>query len=193
MRVLIDMDEITVDLINEWLRAYNQEWSDNVKRADITDWDFHKFVKPACGKKVYDILKRPGFFDYLPPHAGAVDAITELVEHGHDVRFATAPPSSDAARGKIEWVMREFKHLDFGISHVLQLHDKSWLNADVLIDDKPQTIKEWANKPGCTIMTIAHPHNKDCKDIADVYAQSYKDTKKAWKTIVNAINNLEEK
>jgi 5'(3')-deoxyribonucleotidase len=186
------MDEITVDLMTEWLRIYNLEWKDNLARDAVKDWDFHKFVKPECGKKVYEILKRPGLFDHLQPHEGAVEAITDLVNHGHDVRFATAPPSSDAARGKIEWVKRTFAHLRFGIDHVLQLHDKAWLNADILIDDKPATIKEWAKKPGCVIMAIAHPHNRDCEGIAHVYAESYKDTKRAWKIIVEAIHKLEK-
>jgi len=198
LRILVDMDEITVNLMSDWLRIYNQEWNDNLTHDKILDWDVHQFVKPECGKKIYQILKRPGLFDYLPPMPGAVDSITELVKAGHDVRFATAPPSSDAARGKIEWVLRNFGHLDFKIDHVMQLHDKAWINADVLVDDKPDTIKKWhmldrgfGNDP--VVMAIAHPWNTNCSDIADVYAKSYKEPEKAWKTIVSAIHKLSKK
>lgn len=190
LRILVDMDEITVDLLTEWIRIYNLEWDDDITREALKDWDFHKFVKPECGKKVYQILQRPGLFDYLPAHKGAVEHITKLVNDGHDVRFATASPSPDAARGKIEWVKRHFKHLDFGISRVLQLHDKAWLNADVLIDDKPQTIKEWASKPNCTIMSIEHPHNRMVSSVPDVYAVGYQDMERAWKTVYSAICEL---
>ena len=203
MRILVDMDEIVVNLLDEWIRIYNREWDDNLMVDDIDAWDTHKFVKPACGKQIYQILKRPGLFDYLPPHAGAIDAITTLVAAGHDVRFATAPPSADSCRGKIEWVKRHFAHPDFGMSQVLMLHDKNWLapSVDVLVDDKPKTIVEWreyadrADNAGYhspRIMTIAHPYNKPVLDKAHVVGYDANDTQRAWETIVEAINKLAE-
>ena len=199
MRILIDMDGVTVALLEEWIRRYNQIWNDNLKVSDIKSWSVHEWVKPECGKRVYEILKHRGLFDNLRPHDGAIETITEIVHRGHDVRFCTAPPSADAALGKVEWVTREFAHLDFNASHVMQLHDKAWINADALIDDKPETIikwKSWSKTPhpnftAPVIMAIAHPYNRDCAEVADVYAESSEDMAAAWATILSAVKRLE--
>lgn len=191
MRILVDMDGICVNLYDSWFEAYNRDWHDNLTIDRVQGWNVHEYVQLECGTKIYDILHRPGFFDYLPALPGAVNSITELVGRGHDVRFATASPSADAARGKIEWVRREFKHLNFGVKHVLQLHDKQWLKADMLIDDKPETIEEWG-RAGRTVMAIRWPYNEWAKEFATVYAQDYKDTEAAWQTIMKAIRKLEE-
>jgi 5'(3')-deoxyribonucleotidase len=194
------MDEIAVDLLTEWVRQYNLTHDDTLDRAAITDWDVHKFCKPESGKEVYKILRRPGLFDHLPPQRGAVEAITELVESGHDVRFATSTPSADAARGKVEWVTRMFKHLNFGISNIIQMADKVWLapSVDVLVDDKPQTIMEWRKysdeqgRTGPRIMTIRHPHNDHVAHLAHVVGEDYTNTEKAWLTILGALHHLAE-
>lgn len=191
MRILVDMDGICVNLYDDWFGTYNREWKDNLKIEDVKGWNVHEYVRPECGKKIYQILNRPGFFDYLPALPGAVRSITELVERGHDVRFATASPSADGARGKVEWVRREFAHLNFGVRHVLQLHDKEWLKADMLIDDKGETIQEWG-KAGRTVMAIEWPYNRWACEHATVYAKDYKNTEAAWQTIMKAIRKLEE-
>lgn len=199
MRILIDMDGVTVALLEEWIRRYNVLWDDNLPISAIKSWSVHEWVKPECGKRVYEILYHRGLFDNLRPHDGAIEAITQLHEDGHDIRFATATPTADAAKGKMNWIAREFKHLGFGTSHVMQLHDKTWINADILIDDKAETIKKWkawseTPHPKFTtpvIMAVAHPYNRDCEDVADVYAESSTDMQAAWSTILSAVRKLE--
>ena len=200
MRILVDMDEIAVDLLTSWLRIYNEEYDDNLSRHLIFDWDVHKFVKPECGKKIYEILQRPGLFDHLPPQVGAIEAVTELIERGHDVRFCTSSPSPDASRGKVEWVKNHFSHVDFGISNIIQMADKVWLapSVDVLVDDKPQTILEWreyaddAGELGPLVMTIRHPHNDHVVHRAHVVGEDYQEPWKAWQQILKAIHTLAE-
>ncbi len=194
MKILIDMDGIIVDLMTPWLEVYNREWGDSLQRWQVTDWALHRFVKPECGLKVYDFIKRLGFYDHLPAHLGAIEAVTKLHESGHDIKFATASPCADAARGKIVWIEREFEHLGFGIRDVISIYDKVWLEADVLIDDKTETIKAWSQKattqtsyPRPRIMAISHPHNQDAREWADVFAENIFDTEAAWAEIVEAI------
>lgn len=202
LKILVDMDEIAVNLIDEWLRIYNREWHDDLTREQVRGWDVHSYTRPDCGIQIYQILQRPGLYDYLPPNPGAIETVSEWVQRGHDVRFATAAPSADSCRGKVEWVKRNFKHLDFGISRVLFLHDKRWLapSVDVLIDDKPQTIQEWreyADEAQNTqehipkIFTIAHPHNIRGREHADGVAFDYKDMESAWMTLDGFIRELE--
>lgn len=198
MRILVDLDEITADLIGEWVRLYNEEWNDCLTREQITDWEIHKFVKPECGKKIYQILHRPGLFESLPPHKGAIKGIGELLGHGHTVKFATSSPTAESCRGKVHWVDRYFADLGLTIHDVIMVYEKVWLapSVDVLIDDKPSTIVEWREYSDkmraeyChapEILSIAHPYNEHVGDKAHLYAQSYKDTEGAWEQIVDHI------
>lgn len=199
LRILLDMDGIVVNLLDDWLYHYNREYDDNVTREDITSWDVHKYVKPECGKNIYRILARPGLFDHLPAIDGAIDAVTELADMGHDIRFATAPPSPDSCRGKVEWIRRNFSHLDYGMSRVFFLHDKHWLapSVDVLVDDKPQTILEWSEyanngEPSPRILTIVHPYNREEAEQAHFAALDYQNGDAAWASIVAYVKEMAE-
>lgn len=186
MRILIDLDEIVVDLLRKWLRVYNHEWNDALTVSKITSFDITRCVKPECREKVYDIIRRVGFFDHLQPLPGAVEGVKNLVAAGHGVYFASDPAGGDSARAKIEWVIKHF-----GWSNkLLLLRNKHWLDADLLIDDKPRNIVAWARKPGCATMTIAYPYNKNVQHLTTCYAESYTDTTKAWETLVSAVADL---
>jgi len=189
MKILVDMDSIVVDTLSAWLNVYNRDWRDDLTMSQVYCWDMHKIVKPECGFKIYDILSTPGFFANLAPIKGAIEAITELQEQGNTIKFATAHPNKSSIPEKIDWIEKYFKHLKYTYKDVIFIHDKYLLDADVLIDDKPSTIKEWKNK-GSNIMTIAYPYNRDCSDIANIYAEGYKDTEKAWETIVQEIKKI---
>lgn len=182
MKILVDMDGIAVDLLPVWLREYNASYGDNLRVDQITQWETHKFVKPECGKHVYTILNRPGFFDYLPPIPGAVEAIKTLAQV-HDVRFATHPPGADAARGKIEWIKR---HFGWNQDHVFLCKDKSWIGADWLIDDCPYTIEKWANA-GRNIATIYHPYNASAVDKATFVAEPLPSYAQAWEALLDRL------
>lgn len=193
LKILLDMDETVVDLIGDWLAAYNRQWSDNLTKDKVTGWDFHTYCKAECGKQVYDILQRPGFFDYLPPMPGAVGAVRTLHAQGHELLFATSTPSADAARGKVEWIKRTFGDLGYGISKIIQIADKSLIDADMLVDDKPETILQWA-KAGRQIVAIVHPHNViEATEHASYAAHSWQNPVAAWRDIVSHIRKVADR
>lgn len=186
LRILCDMDGVVVNLLEPWLQTYRRETGEYVYRGAIKDWKVGNYVKDS--ERLYQILHRPGFFDYLPPLPGAILGVKELLYAGHDVRFATAPPSADAARGKIEWVKRVF---DLDQRHVVMTHDKHWLHADVIIDDRPETIKEWSQKiSDSLVIAMAHPYNRTVASYADFYAESIWNTEEAWSKINEAISRF---
>lgn len=190
MRILVDMDAIVVDLFSEWCRAYNAAPSifsdtedDTLDIANVTEWNIGKFVRNPRG--LFAILERPGFFDYLPAIPGAVKGVTALIDAGHEIRFATAPPSGDAARGKIEWVKREFTHRGLTQRHVMFSHDKDWIQADAIIDDRPKTIAAWSEM-GKRVATIEYPYNVTEAGLSRVFnAGHYTNPEDAWANIVD--------
>ena len=56
-----DIDGVLADLHTAWLDEYNKDFDDNLTISYITQWEMDKFVKPECGKKIFNYLKRPLF------------------------------------------------------------------------------------------------------------------------------------
>ena len=188
MRIIIDMDGIVVDAAEKWLRRYNGFYGDSLTKDDMIHWNFQDIVKPEAKKYVGKIWRCPGFFDDMKPMPGAKAAIKALKKVGHEVRICTSPASEDSARAKLAWCS---KHLKMRWSHVFICGDKHWVEADLLIDDKPKNITNWLGAGRPHAMTIAWPFNKELEGVVDCYAQSYRDTEAAWKQIVDAVAAIE--
>lgn len=185
MQILIDLDDTVVALMPAWVAAYNTSFSDRLGHKDVDSWNVWKLAKKCSKAEFYSILARPGFFDHLRPEESAIMAVGLLHEMGHDVRFATATPNADAARGKVEWVTREFKHLGFGIDRVIQIHDKARLSGDLLIDDKVDNIKAWRDT-GRPAVCYGQRWNKELLGIVEFYSMRGQGTSK-WAEIVQFI------
>lgn len=190
MRILVDMDGIITNLLDPWLAEYNLRYDDCIGREDIRSFDVHKYVRKECGHKIYYIIKEPGLFRDLEPLPGALTGVQALIDSGHEVLIATSPSGPDSAKEKLVWV---WEWLGLGRRKVILMHNKHLLDADVLIDDKPTTIKAWVAKGGYSA-TIAHPYNRDCADIAHCYAEGYRDTEAAWhKIVADVLAHADEK
>ncbi len=175
------MDGILVNLSDEWFHQYNIAWNDDLTMERVTEWDTHKFVKPECGLKVYDILERPGFFRSLPPLDGALDGIRALEAHGHSVTICTAPSGPQSAAEKIQWVQ---EHLGWDHRRMILTHNKSWIEADILIDDGPSNLRKWV--PRRPALAIGYPYNHGIEGVW--YAGMYYDPRAAWDRIVDICN-----
>ena len=85
--ILVDVDGVTLCLDAEWFKRYNEDWGDNLKPEHVTRWAVHEFVKPSCGKRIYDYLLMPDLYDNVPLIAGALDGIMTLRNAVHRVVF----------------------------------------------------------------------------------------------------------
>ncbi len=182
MRVLVDMDGIVTDLLGKWLNRYNAMYGDTLDVENILSFDLHSYVHDVCGEDIYRIIEEPGFFDDLDPLPGAIAGVNNLREK-HEVRFATACAGPDSARAKLEWIER---HFGLDRRHVFVCHDKDWIEADAIIDDKPDTLVRFAEL-GRRTATIAYPYNRSIAPQVDVYAESYEDPAAAWAQIVEEL------
>lgn len=188
VRILIDMDSIIVNLQGPWLAAYNAEYSDNLTVDKILTWDTHKYVKPECGKHIYDYLKRPGFFYNLEPLPGAIEGVERLKRDGHEIYLVTASPDGGASE-KIDWVGKWLPCLD-KVKQTVICHDKFIVDGDVLIDDSPRNLVEWKQSHLRSIaMGIKYPYNDHLSPYAFL-ADSWQDTEKAWRKLYFWVTSL---
>lgn len=192
MLVACDVDGVVLDLLPEWLRRYNRDYDDYLIEAQITAWDTHKYTKPECGLKMYDYLKASDLYDNLPPLPGAVEGCKSIRAMGHELGFVTS-----CTYGMVDQKARRLEELGFcesrdghGLpSELVVCNTKRWINADVLIDDRGQTIKEWV-KTGRRAILIEMPYNRNLDLTSSewqrvIRVSAHPDRALAWPAIVD--------
>lgn len=187
LTVLCDLDGIVVDLLGPWLAAYNAEYGDSLTQAQVTDWDIHKCVKPECGSSIYKWIDSGEVYRDLKPLPGAIEGIKALEAMGHEVVIVSAGSKNLATAGhKLEWCE---KHLGFSRKKVMIAHRKDLVRGDILIDDSPEKISEYAKAwPDTPIFSIRYPYNWQMAELPQVEMfDGWDDTASAWKQMVKCI------
>lgn len=164
MLVLVDVDGVCADLHTEWLRRYNRKYNDRLAYTDVKSWGIHEYVKPECGKKIFDILEEPDLYACTPIISGALEGVKALRDWGHRVVFVTAYFNTP----KVEWLhnngfLVEYPYNDGRwntCTDVAMLNDKQLLAhcADAIIDDRPENLTGFKNP-----ILFNQPWNQDYK------------------------------
>jgi hypothetical protein len=68
--------------LKRWIWLYNYDYSDSLDYLDVDEWDVSKFVKPECGKKIFDYLLYKDLYDHVSPIPDAVWGVNMLREFG---------------------------------------------------------------------------------------------------------------
>ncbi|MCF6139000.1 5' nucleotidase, NT5C type [Pseudalkalibacillus berkeleyi] len=156
--LLIDMDSVICDLMTEWHSRYNKDYNDNLSVQDLACWNSEKYVKEACGSKIYDYLDEPGLFINLKPLPHAIEVLGRLSEK-HDILIVTSSRTY-AYTEKEKWVE---KHLPFiGSRNLIFTHRKEMVIGDVLFDDAPHNLNAF-KETGRMSIAMDYPYNRNVK------------------------------
>lgn len=137
MIIAVDVDDTCANLSDTWLRRYNYDFGDNLKRSDITKWEIHKFVKPECGEKIYDYLKDKTLYNFVEPVPYSLEAINLLKNFGR-VIFITAPTLETMGR-KYYW-LKEHGYTN-SLDDYIETKDKYLIKYDYIIDDRWENVE----------------------------------------------------
>jgi 5'(3')-deoxyribonucleotidase/uncharacterized protein with PQ loop repeat len=158
LRVAVDMDEVIADAFGKMLRAYNERTGRDITREQIAREGIEimlapEFLTPELKIELDQLPHDRSFFGDLELMEGAQDALRDLSQD-FEIFIASAamdvPSSFDA---KYQWLKQYFPFIPQ--SHYIFCGDKSILNADFLVDDRP---RHFANFRGTGILFTA-PHN----------------------------------
>ena len=164
MIIACDVDGVVADLQSEWLRRYNKDYEDTLTLEDWTTFGVHEKCK--CGTKLYEYLHDPTLYPAVLPVHNALYGVNLLRTLGHRVVFVTScvPGMTD---GKYDWLV-ENKFLApsndgwwGGLSDdFIVTGDKSLIDADILIEDRAETVIEWVEKRRHRAIIINRPWNR---------------------------------
>ncbi|OBG93863.1 hypothetical protein A9X05_09175 [Mycobacterium sp. E3298] len=150
-RIAIDQDQCLADILSEWLRRYNNEFNDNLKTCQMTHQNCHDITK--AGKQFYKYLDDPEFFESLPLIEGSIEAVREL-SYTYEIFVVTAPYNPNNVEPKSNWLKKYFPFIKE--DNYVFTRNKSIVNADWLIDDKPGNFEGFIGKA----LLFDAPHNR---------------------------------
>lgn len=177
MRLLVDMDGVITNFESGVLNAFRNKHPDKPfipleKRTTFYVKDqYPKGTQPL----IENIYLSEGFYSLLTPIQGAIPALLELSER-HEVYVCTSPllDNPHCIKEKYEWVT---KHLGRDwIGKVIVAKDKTMVQGDVLIDDKPDV--KGVQKPTWEHVLYSQPYNAHVRTKKRI-------TWENWKSILN--------
>lgn len=165
--IVSDIDSTLADILTPWLDWYNKLSGDSLRPSDVKSWQLRDCVQPEFADRMDDFLLTRPFRD-LQPYPGAVEAIREWHEAGHDIQIVTwsSLDTDNNHFDKAQWFKRTFPFLDTG--QLAFINRRYRIPADIFIDDKPKAILAYAEKwPDATIWGLGHPYTRAVADKMD--------------------------
>lgn len=168
MRLGIDLDGVVANFTKGWMGFYNDQFGTKLAVGDSKDWgdlvnlthfsdidEFWRWSSDLDGRSV---------FWHLEPFPGAVDALVELANGGHEIVVVTTKPEF-AVDDTHEWID---KH-DIPAKEVHILEDKWLVDCDVYLDDGPHILPGLVeNRPDRTVCRYVRPWNRPVPGAIDV-------------------------
>jgi 5'(3')-deoxyribonucleotidase/uncharacterized protein with PQ loop repeat len=164
LRIAVDMDEVIADAFGKTLWAFNQRTGQNITKEQIAREGLETVFAPETFtpelKAVFEAMHHDRtFFADLELMEGGQEALREL-SADFEIFIASAamdvPSSFDA---KYQWLKQYFPFIPS--SHYVFCGDKSILNADFLIDDRPRHFEHFVGQG--ILFTAPHNVNRPAK------------------------------
>lgn len=168
MIIACDIDGVLADLHAAWYARYNRDYQDDLTPERVTAWAVHRFVKPACGTKIYDYLTAPDLYLDVPVVRDAAAGVRRLRALGHEVAFVTSCTYGMTDQ-KARWLHRHgfIARPPRGNAlpaDLIVASAKHHIHADVLIDDAAHTIQHWVTTRLHPALLFDYPYNRSLQD-----------------------------
>lgn len=174
MIVLVDQDNVLADFDGGFLTEWRRQFPDElfVSFEQRKNFKMYEDYPKELRDKISGVYTTAGFILNLPPLDGALEALTQMIELGHEVRICSSPLSKyqNCVEEKYAWVERHFGK-DF-VKRVILAKDKTLIKGDVLIDDKPK-ITGFLN-PEWEHIVFDRPWNRTVQDRRRITWQNWK-------------------
>lgn len=170
MNIAIDLDDVTVAIMNGLIDYHNKRFDTNFTIHDHIFFDLHKIWKctpEEAMKRAYDFFASD-HMDRLLPMEGAVEGINAL-SYNHQLVFITSRPDSVKEK-TLKWLKKYFPDKDIPVYFTNQYtpatHKKltksevcKKVGATIIIEDSPAYVLDCANA-GIRVLMYDRPWNR---------------------------------
>lgn len=195
LRIAVDADGTLYDLCTSWFQLFTDRFGrEPVPLEQCVHYNPHLCLGDGGSqvphheeKVLYDLLHTPGLFQSLTPYAGALEALRQLHDAGHEIYIASAPAGPQSAYEKMRAFERDLPFVDR--KHVFLGHHKHLLDVDVIVDDSPDVVRKFRDT---VRLGIEQPWNSAeiHRSLWDFLAPSWRETDKAWAALVERVQLL---
>lgn len=167
--LLIDMDGVISDYRGRFVELIKVHYPDVRVRdpEEMHSFYIEDVYTELTERQIFDFTQKKGFFATIPPVEGAIEALKKIEAGGRFEPFLCSAPDADYEElfchtEKADWVNR---HLGkYWLKRMILTNDKTVINGDWLIDDKPE-IKGANKNPTWQQVVFDHAYNRHLKEV----------------------------
>lgn len=168
LRLGIDLDGVVANFTEGWMSFYNRDYGTNLVFEDSKEWgdlvNLTHFASIAEFWEWSSDLDGHSVFWYLDTFPGAVDALHQLHDEGHQIVIITTKPDF-AIEDTHDWIQRQ--GLPTNEVHILEA--KWRIECDVYLDDGPHVFPGLLrHRPRASICRYVRPWNRPVPGVIDV-------------------------
>ncbi len=138
-RLVLDVDGVVADFLGHTIATLEGLPPEFQDREHYTLWDISKSLPPEFRPRLAALWNRPGWCRSIP----RLPDIPDFLSWGVEVTWATAPMVTSPywVPERADWIREQF-----GYGELIFARDKSEAPGDVMVDDKPENVLDWARK-----------------------------------------------
>lgn len=171
--VMVDLDDVLWNLVEHWIdmykhhRAMSFKWcilddahDEALNSSMVTSWDIESCLEPTDKKLFWSVLDTKGFWDTITANLETIHALKAINDNPNIDLIICTDTYYKSATAKLTRFFELFPFIE--PRQVICMKEKWRLDADIVIDDKPETLEKFMLKqnPPVAIMKINKPWNE---------------------------------
>lgn len=171
--VMVDIDDVLWGMVEHWIdmykyyRAMSFKWAilDDAHDASlnpsmVTSWDIESCLEPTDKELFWSVLDTKGFWDTITANLETIYALKAINDNPNIDLIICTDTYYKSATAKLTRFFELFPFIE--PRQVICMKEKWRLDADIVIDDKPETLEKFMLKqnPPVAIMKINKPWNE---------------------------------
>lgn len=173
-RIAFDIDDVLWDLNKCWLNEYNlyNTHGDNFSKEQVKSWNIEKCLNPQNPNLFWAILSNKGTWSSIDKYiyTNTKEVLQALQADPHIDLYIVTATHTDNLANELPAFFRNFPFINW--KQLIICQDKSMLDMDLWVDDKPELIEK-LHMLGKKCCMVSKPWNENCKKADWVFDEDF--------------------